>query len=344
MALKNPSAPSRTVSRVPVTTPPSGVTHVNTRHTSRYTVVGNHLAQHRELTLVAIGLAVHIQSLPAGARIGIKCLTARFRESEARIASALRELEAAGYLQRTRERLPTGRVVTRTVSYNQPGATPATAPRPAPPARRTKRAHETKPTPRPTRQPTSPPRTTPTPKPALAPLPAPRRPGPDGSRLAHRILVDLRQDDPRLLLSEADVARLTPAVSAWLERAAPPDAVRRTLAADLPPGLRRPAALLAHRLTAWLPPPVPAAPAHPAPFQTCDGCDRAFRAPRPGLCRDCRPGPPETAQRERDPATPPVRTSCTARTSPSPTGRSGRTACRVTCDDDPAALSPRTPS
>ncbi|WP_128381245.1 helix-turn-helix domain-containing protein [Streptomyces cavernae] len=25
-----------------------------------------------------------------------------------------------------------------------------------------------------------------------------------------------------------------------------------------------------------------------APWQTCDGCDRAFRAPEPGLCRDCR--------------------------------------------------------
>ncbi|MCX2927653.1 hypothetical protein [Streptomyces sp. NEAU-W12] len=24
------------------------------------------------------------------------------------------------------------------------------------------------------------------------------------------------------------------------------------------------------------------------PFQTCDGCERAFRAPEPGHCRDCR--------------------------------------------------------
>ncbi|WP_405613705.1 hypothetical protein [Streptomyces sp. NBC_01508] len=96
--------------------------HANTRLTKRYTIVGNHLAQHREPTLVAIGLAVHIQSLPAGAQIGIKCLTARFPESEARVASALRELEAAGYLERTRERLPSGRIVTHTVSYNQPGA------------------------------------------------------------------------------------------------------------------------------------------------------------------------------------------------------------------------------
>ncbi|WP_235093534.1 helix-turn-helix domain-containing protein [Streptomyces sp. A1-5] len=285
MALKNPSAPSRPVSRVPAPTPSSGVIHANSRHTSHFTVVGNHLAQHRGLTLVAIGLALHIQSLPAGARIGIKCLAARFPESEARIASALRELEAAGYLKRTRERLPSGRVVTRTVSYNQPGAAPCPVARPAQRAARPEREHEAKPTPRST------PKPEPAPKPARAPLPAPRRPSPDGTRLAHRILVELRRDDPRLLLSEADVARLAPAVSAWLEREAPPDAVRRTLAADLPPDLRSPAALLAHRLTASLPPPLPAstpAPPRPNPLQTCDGCERAFRAPQPGLCRDCR--------------------------------------------------------
>nr|WP_043269898.1 DNA-binding protein [Streptomyces sp. CT34] len=275
MALENPSAPSPAMSRVPAPTPSSGVIHVNSRHASRYTVVGNHLAQHRGLTLVAIGLAVHIQSLPAGARIGIKCLTARFPESEARIASALRELEAAGYLKRTRERLPSGRVVTRTVSYNQPGAAPCPATRPA------QRA------PRPKREPGP----TPTPKPTRAPLPAPRRSDPARTRTAHRILVELRRDDPHLLLSEADVARLTPAVAAWLEREAPPDAVRRTLTANLPPGLGNPAAFLAHRLTASLPPPLPAAapaPARPDPLQTCDGCERAFRGLRPGLCRDCR--------------------------------------------------------
>ncbi|MFK0291710.1 helix-turn-helix domain-containing protein [Streptomyces sp. NPDC090442] len=285
--------PSHPASRVPATTPSSGVIHANSRHTSHFTVVGNHLAQHRGLSLVAIGLALHIQSLPAGSRIGIKCLTARFPESEARIASALRELEAAGYLKRTRERLPSGRVVTRTVSYNKPGAAPHPGARPVRRAPGPAREHEAKPTPQP--EPT--PKPEPAPQPARAPLPAPSRPSPDGTRLAHRILVELRRDDPQLLLSERDVARLTPAVATWLEREAPPDAVRRTLAADLPPALRNPAAFLAHRLTALLPPSLPAAaPApRPDPLQTCDGCERAFRAPRPGLCRDCRPHLKEAA-------------------------------------------------
>ncbi|ALO09567.1 hypothetical protein AQF52_3973 [Streptomyces venezuelae] len=42
-----------------------GVVHDNARHTTRFTVVGNHLAQHENLSLVAIGLAVHIQSRAA---------------------------------------------------------------------------------------------------------------------------------------------------------------------------------------------------------------------------------------------------------------------------------------
>ncbi|MFG2879357.1 hypothetical protein ACGFYU_30865 [Streptomyces sp. NPDC048337] len=85
-------------------------------------MIGNHLAQHRSLSLVAIGLATHIQSLPTGARVSIKRLTERFREGEVRIAAALRELEAYGYLERTRVRLAGGQVVTRTVSYNRPTA------------------------------------------------------------------------------------------------------------------------------------------------------------------------------------------------------------------------------
>ncbi|MDX5577909.1 hypothetical protein PV779_60900, partial [Streptomyces sp. ID01-9D] len=31
------------------------------------------------------------------------------------------------------------------------------------------------------------------------------------------------------------------------------------------------------------------------PFQTCDGCERAFRSPTPGRCRDCRTDHAQTA-------------------------------------------------
>lgn len=92
MDKQNPSAPTCAQPRIP-----RGVTHVNTRHTTRFTVIGNHLAQHPVMSLTAIGLATHIQSLPAESRVDIKTLADRFDEGETRIAAALREIEAHGY-------------------------------------------------------------------------------------------------------------------------------------------------------------------------------------------------------------------------------------------------------
>lgn len=287
MDVQDLSAPSRATSPVPRPVARSGVVHVNTRHTNRYTVIGNHLAQHRELTLVAIGLAVHIQSLPAGALIGVKCLTARFPEGEARIASALRELEAAGYLERTRERLSSGRVVTRTVSFNQPSGVAERLR-----VREAVRVPDAVPVPVPVRlpKPAAVPKPVPAPPKPAPPLPQPQTPDPERHRVAGELLAGLRRHDPRLLLAERDVRRLAPAVAVWLERGAEPTSVCQALAARLPDDTRHPAALLAHRLTALLPPPLPTAPTvrGPQPFQTCDRCERAFRAPEPGGCRDCR--------------------------------------------------------
>ncbi|ANP55662.1 hypothetical protein J2Z21_005699 [Streptomyces griseochromogenes] len=254
MTDKQPSAPARAKTRHS-----SGVTHVNEPHHDNFTVVGNHLAQHSELSLVAIGLALHIQSLPKGTPIGIKVLAAKFPEGEIRIAAALRELEEHGYLARPRERLQSGQVTTRTISYNRPRAVVAAA-APA------------------------------TPKPEAVP----KAPAPSGKGKATELLAGLRAHDSRLLLTERDVIRLAPAVSEWLERGVPPTAVVRTLTTGLPQDpIKHPAAFLQHRLTAQLPPRLPAAPPRPAlyrpsPLQTCDGCERAFRAPHPGRCRDCR--------------------------------------------------------
>ncbi|MFI8389269.1 helix-turn-helix domain-containing protein [Streptomyces sp. NPDC085540] len=268
------------------TTRSGGVIHDNSRHTARFTVIGNHLAQHAELSLLAIGLAVHIQSLPSGAFIDIRTLAARFPEGKTRIAAALRELEAHGYLRRTCERTSNGRVVTRTVSCNQPGrsgAAQAAGPKPKPG--------------RPARREDAPPRR------ALPAVPQPAYPAPDLLQSAIEVLVGIRRGDPRLLLSVTDVEHLAPGVAAWLERDLPPSAVHHALTADLPSvPLYRPAALLAHRLAAQLPPVPPfRAPAAPAavrhPLQNCDLCDHAFRGPERGTCGDCRTrhdAPPDT--------------------------------------------------
>ncbi|MFD4610159.1 helix-turn-helix domain-containing protein [Streptomyces sp. NPDC058440] len=261
---------------------PSGVIHDNTRHTTRFTVIGNHLAQHPELSGLAIGLAVHIQSLPTGAPVDIKTLTARFPEGPTRIAAALRELETHGYLRRTRERTETGRIVTRTVSCNQPGhrhdRDASEALPPGPPARRAATAPQQKPARRA----------------ALPAVPKPAYSSPALLQAATEVLAGLRRTDPRLLLSATDAEHLAPGVAAWLERDLTPTAVRHTLTSGLPPEpLRRPAALLAHRLTAQLPPLPPfrapeQTPLVRHPLRNCDTCDRGYRGPDPRNCRDCR--------------------------------------------------------
>ncbi|MET9599873.1 helix-turn-helix domain-containing protein [Streptomyces sp. NPDC006459] len=268
-----------------------------------YTVVGNQLAQHRQLSATAIGVAVHIQSLPTGARVSVKALAARFPEGEVRIGAALRELEKHGFLERRRERLATGQVVTRTYSYNVPGPTSDGQPEPPeppePPGR--PRSQDQPPVPQPRLQPQPQPRPqprprprtepeseplevyapAPTPAPAPAPAPAPEfvaQPAPETVSVpdapaapeqqhlhadAVDLLAGLRRRDPRLLLAERDVRRLAPGVSAWLERGVSPEMVARSLSSDLPDQIRRPASVLAYRLAELIPPYLPPVPEAP---------------------------------------------------------------------------------
>lgn len=318
MATQHDIALTRALAELPGPLPPSGVIHVAIPHTSRFTIVGNHLAQHAELSLVAIGIGVHIQSMPAGSEVGIKALASRFTEGERTIAAALRELEAHGYLHRTRVRLPNGRLVTRTVFCNQPGAAlrggtvvtpvprvaPVPAPLVAPAAVPMVAAPATAPPPSPSPEPTPvpeeshPPVRVPSrtaPKAARRPLPRPRELTPELRQTASAILAGLRSHAKELVLSEDDVEALVPGVAAWLERDAHPDTIRHALTTELPQPPRHPAKIVKHRLTVLLPPPLPGAqelaPVRRAlviPLQNCDGCDRAFRATAPGHCRGCR--------------------------------------------------------
>lgn len=273
--------------------PRAGVLHVRHRHSDRFTVVGNHLAQHPRLSAVAIGFGVHIQSLPDGASVTVKSLTLRFCEGETTVRRALNELEAAGYLERRRVPLGGGRVATRTFFYDRPGCAAPVHPKPA---TRVESHGHVDPPERPRAD-------------AVPILVEPKRqtsrsghsasPPPQGP--AAELLARLRLADSRLLLSARDVHHLAPAVEAWLARSATPDQITRTLTAGLPPhptAIHHPSRFLGHRLAALLPPPLPPDPRPAsvgavrkvAPLQTCDGCERAFRGHDPDArCRDCRP-------------------------------------------------------
>ena len=285
-------------------------------------MVGNHLSQHRELSLKAIGLGLYMQSLPDGAKVGIRDIAARFPEGATAVASALRELETHGYLTRDREQISGGRWVTRTVVYDMPRpmaaeapesgrvatppktqSSPAAAPAPAAVPVPLPAPAEPAPVPEPAPVAVSVPASPSVakarpalPVPALParPLPEPDHPDLTRHRTAAEILAGLRRHDPRLLLSERDISRLTPALSTWLERGVDVTGVERALSGLLPQGsITHPAALLGHRLTQQLPPRLPAVRIEPGarrpdPLQNCDSCDRAYRAPEPGDCPACR--------------------------------------------------------
>jgi hypothetical protein len=262
--------------------PTSGVIHVRTRLTADFTVISNALAQRRG-SAVTIGVAAYIASLPDGSPVTITALCEHFSEGEILISRALRELESAGYLERRRERTPTGQVRTRTYFYDVPGDGPQDPPEP--------------PKPRPGKQPT-----VPEPRRTATPAPAPEEPdGPapalaDAAPEAVAVLASLRRVDPRLVLSAQEAARLAPAVTEWLAAGVGPREITELLTVRLPDRFRaRPASVLAFRLRET---PLPAPPPLPLPstaerpvvlpFQTCEGCERAFRAEEPGHCRSCR--------------------------------------------------------
>ncbi|MGO4424661.1 hypothetical protein AB4Z54_39695, partial [Streptomyces sp. MCAF7] len=226
----------------------SGVIHIRTRLNANFTVIANALAQRRG-SAVTIGVAAYILSLPDGAPVSIAALCEHFTEGEILISRALRELEAAGYLERRRERGPGGLVRTRTYVRDVPGSEP-------------QRDLPTPPAPEPT------PAATPPPTPPLA----------EADEQAVAVLASLRIADPRLILSRREVAELAPAVTQWLAAGVGPRQITGALTTGLPDRLfARPARILACRLSE--PPlavPESAAgvprtsPVNPLPWQTCD--------------------------------------------------------------------------
>ncbi|WP_030751220.1 hypothetical protein [Streptomyces sp. NRRL F-5135] len=289
--------------------PTSGVIHVRTRLTADFTVISNALAQRRG-SAVTVGVAAYILSLPDGAPVTIAALCEHFSEGEILISRALRELEEAGYLERRRERLSSGRIRTRTCFYDVPGgdgdgdgdgtggpvgsgdpdgADGADVP-PEPP----------KP-PRPRRRPTGGDAPLPA-APAPTPLPAPdtrqqaEEPAPlaDADPQAVAVLSTLRRVDPRLVLSAREAARLAPAVSEWLAAGIGAREITELLTTRLPDRFRaRPAGILAFRLRETpLPEPAdstePLVPPAAVSMRNCDGCERGFRSAEHDRCRDCR--------------------------------------------------------
>ncbi|MEU7157630.1 helix-turn-helix domain-containing protein [Streptomyces chrestomyceticus] len=315
--------------------PFSGVIHVRHHHTVAFTVLGNHLALNPRISAIALGYAVRIQALPDGATVSIRELAKRYPETEYKIGEALKELEAEGYLVRERVRIDGQRIVTRTTYYENP-ADRLRSTAPTPPQRRQAPPPPPPPAPPPPPQPVDahePPQTDTAPTPGVPPTdtaaapgapeapetteasetpaaivvspppqvaPPPRAPAEPPALVpspAADLLCGLRLADARLTLSVRDVNRLVPAVSAWLDRGVPAAHVARTLVSDLPDGvIFRAASLLEHRLTEWLPPPLPVRPAEEprrvrGAVQECQLCGLPFAPPPESTAKASAPAP-----------------------------------------------------
>ncbi|MEV6378538.1 hypothetical protein AB0M31_03850 [Streptomyces sp. NPDC051773] len=282
--------------------PTSGVIHVRTRLTADFTVISNALAQRRG-SAVTVGVAAYISSLPDGTCVSIAALCAHFDEGEILVSRALRELEAAGYLERRRERTPTGQVRTRTYFYDVPGGEPdpdpGGSPRPPKPRRPRKRPATATPAPATgaVRDAVETPAQTPVQTEVKAEVKTEEAPAAltAADPRAIGLLAGLRRVDPRLVLSEREAARLAPAVTRWLGAGLLPTQITDHLTARLPADLLvRPVGILAYRLkeTPLTAPDTgsPETPERPAVLRmrNCDGCDRGFRSAGHSHCRDCR--------------------------------------------------------
>ena len=94
-----------------------------------YTVMSNHHLRNKELSLKAKGLLSQMLSLPEDWDYTLAGLSYINRESIDAIRSAIRELEQAGYIQRSRERDNRGRLRGADyVIYEQPQTPPVSAP------------------------------------------------------------------------------------------------------------------------------------------------------------------------------------------------------------------------
>ncbi|MGI5252151.1 hypothetical protein [Actinacidiphila glaucinigra] len=258
--------------------------HVRRRLTANFTILSNRLAQ-RPGSAVTVGVGAYLLSVPDGVPVSIDALRAHFTESRERLARALNELEAEGFLERVVVREENGRIRTRTYVHDVPRADAPSAPdgpAAAPRARTHARAG------RPGRSLRGSPRHGPGGRTGRrgsrrAPL------GEDAlGKAAEAVLVSLRVRDSRLLQSRRDIARLSPGVAARLRLGAEPRSIAEALAADLPPALtHRPAGLLAYRLRTGEPPAAMPPPRAAVPWQACDSCERPFRGHAPATCREC---------------------------------------------------------
>lgn len=93
---------------------------IRVEHKKRYTVIANRTIQDGRLSYRARGLLIYVLSFPDGSQLDATRLASATQEGRDAVRTALAELEAHGYLKRSKVRGPNGTIVTRCVVYEVP--------------------------------------------------------------------------------------------------------------------------------------------------------------------------------------------------------------------------------
>ncbi|MEU6959604.1 hypothetical protein [Streptomyces chrestomyceticus] len=257
----------------------------------------NQAARHKKLSLTARGLLVTLLSLPDDTRVTVDSVTDGVEEGRRAVSKAFQQLEAAGYLRRSRRQSPeTGLWCTEThvsdlpidriPTVGDPGArTVGDSPKgeknqvknllPDPSAKddgdELAEAGEEE-------------------EEAFGDKTKQAAPTDAETGRAAQVLSRLGATDRRLALSTAEVLRLAPLAAAWLAEGHSQLKITAVLTARLPEQVDSAAALVSYRLKNQMPAkPKPRPEPVPVIRDCCEVCRAPFPIGRRGtVCRPCR--------------------------------------------------------
>ena len=84
---------------------------VRRRHAGNFTQIPNSLIRNEHLSLKALGVIVHLLSLPPGYRISLEGLCAARKEGETAMRTAIQQLESLNYMRIVRDRSASGQFI-----------------------------------------------------------------------------------------------------------------------------------------------------------------------------------------------------------------------------------------
>lgn len=84
---------------------------VRRRHAGNFTQIPNSLIRNEHLSLKALGVIVHLLSLPPGYRISLEGLCAVRKEGETAMRTAIQQLESLNYMRIVRDRSASGQFI-----------------------------------------------------------------------------------------------------------------------------------------------------------------------------------------------------------------------------------------